>query len=148
MAKKTEKEKKKESVFKESSSLRVCFTCETNRRLQVRFRWPSRHVLVECQLHLLGRIRFLGHRPLSHAIYLRHKLRNGALDRNLFRRGIWCVLTIAIRADKYALILSCRLFWWCLPLNSEESESHQVSENSFFVEPTVFTDSSSGCFRY
>jgi hypothetical protein len=131
-----------------SSSLRVCFTCETNRRLLVRFRWPSRHVLMECRLHLRGRIPFLGHRPLSHAIYLRHKLRNGALDRNLFRRGICCVLTIAIQVDKLPSIRSCHLFWWCLPLNSEETESHQVSENSFFVEPTFFTDSSSGCSRY
>ena len=131
-----------------SSSLRVCFTCETNRRLQVRFRWPSRHVLVECRLHLRGRIRFLGHRPLSLAIYLRPRLRNGALDRNLFRRGIWCVLTIAIRVDKFALIPSCHLFWCFLSLNSEESESHQVSENSFFVEPNFFTDSSSGYSEY
>ena len=130
------------------SSLRVCFTCETSRRLQVRFRWSSRHVLVGCPLHLRGRIRFLGHRPLSHAIYLRPRLRNGALDRNLFWRWVWRVLTIAIQVDKYALIPSCHLLW-CFPsLHSEEIESHQVSENSFFAEPNFFTDSPSGCSWY
>jgi hypothetical protein len=38
---------------------------------------------------------------------------------------------------------------WCfLSLHSEESESHQVSENSFFVKPNFFTDSSSGYSGY
>ena len=120
----------------------------TNRRLQVRFLWPSRHVLAECRLHLRDRIRFLGHRPLSHVVYLRPRLRNGALDRNLFWRWVSCVLTIATRVDKFALKPSCHLFWCFLSLHSEESGSHQVSENSFFVEPTLFTDNFNGCSWY
>ena len=41
------------------------------------------HGPLEYQLHPLGLTQLLGHHPLSHASFLRQRLRNGVLDRNL-----------------------------------------------------------------
>ena len=56
-----------DTVRRKKENLTCWFCMKRRKRLQAPFRRPIHHVRVECQLHLLGQIRFLAHHQSSHA---------------------------------------------------------------------------------